>query len=1177
MTEPVAETGASGTGKAAGAGEPTTSAETRRKTSSNSNATDLKDYASAGENSSAGDRSTSRLSSSTVSHGSITSGVVGSAPSRMVTSFRGVALPEHKGHMPRAGHTIVIYKRNIYLFGGSTAKGQYMNHIYRHEKRSLQWEEVRGSGVVPTGRANHSAVLIGEKMYVYGGHRNLDVFDDLFCYNMESIRWDRIAYEKTQGPGPCFLHAAVYVPITQSMIVLGGFHQREHNTYLGHAFDIQNKVWSGIPGPAEANPQHLQLVTAAFHSPRDVVIVIGIVDNDDAISRSEEVIDMPPSSVYMVNVHSYAWTNVVTTSSPESPIPFRLDIVWERFMREFVMMGGLHEEAQGYWYFPVYLGALESALLGRSKSMTSDAEGSASGHRSATKTTQYGFFALNLMELNWSILPAVFPKKFLAILASKNRERMSNLAIQMGAAAPQAGGAGAAGAMATTTSAMTHAGDGSKGALQGFRMSIVSLDAAAMDAHAERQPPVTTPQKNSAGGGAVPTADPAGGAAQSRSRAPGLPGSAGNARASFGSSGSGTGGGGLAAAAALKRVSLSELQGRFAVNGENTVDRFRKLLLYTVQGAPQFERKYAYAACRDGSSNLKGKKPKPMKYFVMHGGLSPGEDYTMLMFTPVATRVETNVGRRSASINSATNMGLSGAGGSFFGRPETDEEAQAVRVLRNLVSEKPGDTPPRRGRGREGRESAAVTITTDNLNDPPSQTRRKRGGAVPIEQEADPFSSLGDDTESEIFGGGSSEGHRSDRLREGGATSDDDSTLDQADNREVCLLPILPCTRNATNRNRFAVLFTAANSVRDTSLLPYANCPVAILESEKDVVRWSGQHYLDTRRWLSVKLKDAVAEDKLARQARRKRLRQLQQQQQPSNGAASRLDAALDSSDDDSDSDSTLDATRSAAAAAAAAGGAASDRKGGATNATEQANPTAAEMASAVAQREKERCTFVKDFFEKRGLDVFNLDDFLAVQAAARAKSGKADGDGGNGASATDMSLLFLANAPGMERLFMNAKRREEQQRLPTSVFQQGAGGAGFNEANALTDLGSAMAYVLMHNALVALDGDISPEAASRRAQIRWRFLRALVRTGEAAFIIYRATQEASKMRAVKVTSTPGLLLAPELQLIGPTRAYKVPSRPIPYTLPRPAKQTSRFAEVTPSGMVVYHNMKHVK
>lgn len=30
-----------------------------------------------------------------------------------------------------------------------------------------------------------------------------------------------------------------------------------------------------------------------------------------------------------------------------------------------------------------------------------------------------------------------------------------------------------------------------------------------------------------------------------------------------------------------------------------------------------------------------------MQYFIMHGGLSPaGRDYTMLMFTPVITRVD---------------------------------------------------------------------------------------------------------------------------------------------------------------------------------------------------------------------------------------------------------------------------------------------------------------------------------------------------------------------------------------------------------------------------------------------------------------------------------------------------------------------------------------------------------
>lgn len=52
-----------------------------------------------------------------------------------------------------------MYARNLYIFGGVNHKGNYNSHIFRHERRSFQWEEMHSVGVIPCGRANHSAIL----------------------------------------------------------------------------------------------------------------------------------------------------------------------------------------------------------------------------------------------------------------------------------------------------------------------------------------------------------------------------------------------------------------------------------------------------------------------------------------------------------------------------------------------------------------------------------------------------------------------------------------------------------------------------------------------------------------------------------------------------------------------------------------------------------------------------------------------------------------------------------------------------------------------------------------------------------------------------------------------------------------------------------------------------------
>ncbi|EPY16753.1 hypothetical protein STCU_11017 [Strigomonas culicis] len=152
----------------------------------------------------------------------------------------------------------------------------------------------------------------------------------------------------------------------------------------------------------------------------------------------------------------------------------------------------------------------------------------------------------------------------------------------------------------------------------------------------------------------------------------------------------------------------------------------------------------------------------------------------------------------------------------------------------------------------------------------------------------------------------------------------------------------------------------------------------------------------------------------------------------------------------------------------------------------------------------------------------------------------------------------------------MRVKRLTEKQRLPSSVFRRrGSLGEGGNVA----DLGIAMAFVIMWNAIDAIGDMRSMQARSLRARLRWRFVRTLVRTGEATYILYHATQVGDKMSAITVSSVPGLFMAPELNIVGPQKPVPVPLRPVPYTLPEHSQQRARFTEVSKSGMVVYHNI----
>lgn len=890
-----------------------------------------------------------------------------SSSSRVVTGFRINTIPEYRGHMPRCGHTAVAYKRDFFIFGGVNDKNQYPNHIYRHEKRSLQWEEVRGVGVVPTGRANHSAILHKTKMIVYGGHCYLDVFDDLYSFDFEARKWDKIGYEKRQGPGPVFLHTAVYIPVTQSMAIIGGFHQREHNMYVGHIFDIKNRVWSGIPGPHALNLQHLQLVTATFDAKSVCIVVLGFTESNDAFRSS-----MQAPYVYLMNIHSYVWTKVETSSSPESPIPFRLDVIWDKFMREFIMMGGgFHDTVTQSWFFPI---AIDSVV--ETKPYRPEASVFSSSQAVGVKSAKpkYGLFKLQLDDMKWSLIPMSLPKKMIVELAQKNRDSMLQRNMNQKPSIVQS----------STTAPMSG-----KGTLHALQSSVPE----------ESMEPI---------------------------------------------------------------------------NADENMTPQKKAMLFSVEGDPQFQRKYVFAAMRETSNNkaIRSEKTKAMQYLVMHGGLAPGLDYTLLMLVPQISRTDAFASTRIDSEEQESSAGQS------------------------------------RSRWLDEFDDSHFSASTSRSRFPMSNVSGSMVGGIedssrallPLEKEVVAYSV-----------------------------------------QQRCLLPVLPCTQNSNNMERFAALFHPNNSFQKDDLLRYPTIPVVILEAENDIQQWSERYYSDTRKWLSERLQRVLQDERS--------LRRLQKNQQKSSFVVgsefSEEEEELSLGDESTNSQKSRYEKWTSA----------SSLSDGKEAFTIKSAPVASDD-----DEEKQA-----DFFIRTGLHLFGMEDF-EIEGSGTTKK-----DSLSHISVTSKSLelerIGYSNCPpGLERLNMRVKRHEEKQRIAENVF--------YSENGAMIgDLGSAMALVLMRNAI-----DIIPEETkedrSRRARIRWRYLRALVRTGEAAFIIYRASQEEAKMKGLGVTSSPGLLLAPELHLIGPVRSAKVSSRPIPYTTAqRLLPPLTPSADYTLSGMVVYRNL----
>ena len=96
------------------------------------------------------------------------------------------------------------------------------------------------SGSIPLPRESHASTIIGDKVWLYGGHNIAIVFDELYEVNASSLVWTHVQSGKTkpQGCVSCSLNA-----ITHDQLLLydgGTYHRTLSDTWI---LDLPSKTW----------------------------------------------------------------------------------------------------------------------------------------------------------------------------------------------------------------------------------------------------------------------------------------------------------------------------------------------------------------------------------------------------------------------------------------------------------------------------------------------------------------------------------------------------------------------------------------------------------------------------------------------------------------------------------------------------------------------------------------------------------------------------------------------------------------------------------------------------------------------------------------------------------------------------------------------------------------------
>ncbi|XP_041352699.1 kelch domain-containing protein 3-like [Gigantopelta aegis] len=121
----------------------------------------------------------------------------------------------------RYSHTAVAVGDCAYIWGGRNGKDGACETLYQFDSTTNRWSRPVVYGNIPGARDGHSACVINNKMYIYGGFEvEVDrFFNDVHAFDFNTMTWMEV---KTLGRPACWRDFHTATAVGSTMFVFGG-------------------------------------------------------------------------------------------------------------------------------------------------------------------------------------------------------------------------------------------------------------------------------------------------------------------------------------------------------------------------------------------------------------------------------------------------------------------------------------------------------------------------------------------------------------------------------------------------------------------------------------------------------------------------------------------------------------------------------------------------------------------------------------------------------------------------------------------------------------------------------------------------------------------------------------------------------------------------------------------
>jgi len=214
----------------------------------------------------------------------------------------------------RGGHTTVLIKdQYLLVFGGHRYEREgeftYFNDIQVFDITTNKWKQIRASGLEVAPRYGHSATLVGDRMFVFGGKgTNGNLYRDMVVLDIKNWVWAPVVSQSVSPPAR-MQHASLQ--IGRKIVIHGGWDSVSPSYNDIWIFDTGDFSWMqpktyGVP-PSPRYQHSLNL------TPDGRILMFGGAH----ISTTNQITYF--KDLYELNTSTMVWSHCVTKGDGPSP------------------------------------------------------------------------------------------------------------------------------------------------------------------------------------------------------------------------------------------------------------------------------------------------------------------------------------------------------------------------------------------------------------------------------------------------------------------------------------------------------------------------------------------------------------------------------------------------------------------------------------------------------------------------------------------------------------------------------------------------------------------------------------------------------------------------------------------------------------------------------------------